>query len=168
MWKSVFTQLFEMLSTMFHGTVVFLSIILGVILSAIGYPKEVLNFIFWMIVIDLCTKHYSIIVIHYKRFNLSNYINGWRDRFLTSRGMKDGLGVKALLYIPILYIAHKLSVIPEVVFGSAMSSILYSLLLIIEIISVLENLSDAGHTEVRPLVKLFRKKKDELLNEDKK
>lgn len=166
MGKPLLSQLSDMLQTMFHYLVLALSFVLGVFLSAIGYPKEVLSFIFWLIIIDLATKHYSITVINYGRFTVGNYVHAWGDRFLTSRGMKNGLGVKAILYTPILFIAHKLSVVDEVVFGDAMSNILYSLLMIIEIISVLENLSDAGHKEIKPLIKLFRKKKDELF-EDK-
>ncbi|WP_336786969.1 phage holin family protein [Paenibacillus sp. MMO-177] len=166
MWKTVLSQFLEMLHSMFNHAVLLLSFVLGVFLSAIGYPKEVLSFIFWLIIIDLCTKHYSIVVMNYGRFSIGNYISGWRDRHLTSRGMKNGVGVKALLYTPILFIAHKLSIVPEVVFGGAMSNILYSLLMIIEIISILENLGDAGHKEVKPLVQLFKRKKKELLEEE--
>ena len=165
MWKSIANQIGESVQTMCNTVVWTFSFLLGAFLSAIGYPKEVLSFIFWLVIIDLITKQYSIVVVKFGSFTVRTYLDGWRQRVLTSRGLKDGLGVKALLYTPILYIAHKMSIVQELMFGSALSSVLYSLLIIIEIISILENFDDAGHKEVAPLVRLFKKKKGEITGE---
>lgn len=166
MWKSIYDQVHHLTVELGNWLVWLWSFLLGAFLSAIGYPKEVLSFLFWLIMIDLVTKHYAIVRAKFGTFTLRNYFKGWTSRILTSRSIKDGLGVKAMLYTPVLYIAHKLTVVDEILLADTMSLILYSLLVIIEIISILENFDDAGHREVAPFLKLFRKRKRELLGEE--
>jgi hypothetical protein len=68
MWKSIYTQASEIVLTMCNSIVLAISFLLGLVLSAIGYPKEVLVFLFTLIVIDLITKQYSLIVIKFGKF----------------------------------------------------------------------------------------------------
>jgi len=111
----------------------------------------------------LLTKHYSITVINYRKFNLQNYIRAWQEKNLTSRAMKIGVGMKSILYLPLFYIAHQTSIIPEIIYGQTISSVLYSLLVIIESISVIENLVDCGHTKLIPFLSFFKKKEEEII-----
>lgn len=142
------------------------SVLLGALLTALGYPKEVLVFIVVLIIVDILTKHYSLVRAKYNTFTLRKYFTAWKERVLTSRGMKNGIGVKVILYTPVLYIAHKASVLPEIMYGQTISSVLYSFLIIIEVVSILENYVDAGHTNLIPFLKFFKKKQLELFGED--
>jgi hypothetical protein len=59
-----------------------------------------------------------------------------------------------------------MTIVPEMILGETMSNILYSLLIIIEVISILENFDDAGHKDITPFLRIFKKKKAELIGEE--
>jgi len=159
-------QVLNLLELAKNGAIWFCSLVLGIFLSAIGYPKEILIFIAALVVIDVLTKHYSIVVINYKVFSFANYYKAsFIDKKITSKAMRVGTSVKAVCYLPILYIANQASIIPEIFGGQQISMIFYSWLVIIEIKSILENLHDCGSTFVDPLLRLINKKKKQIESE---
>lgn len=144
-----------------------LGTVLGIVLSEIGYPKEILIFIVTLIVFDLISKQYSIVMKSYKRFTIALYFQGWKDKHLTSRSLKNGICVKVLLYLPVLYTANKCSVLPQIVYGSTISNILYTILALVELTSILENFIDAGFTNLKPLLKFLKHKQDEIIKNER-
>lgn len=166
MWKEIFEQAQEILQVLLSKTIIVVSAIIGGFLSAIGYPKEVVLVILTLVIIDLATKHFSIVVIHYGEFTMRNYWRAWKDRHLKSRIMKNHICVKTILYSPLLYIAHKCTIMPEVLIGGAISSILYTGLLLTECQSIMENFIEAGYTDMIPFYGIFKKKKNEILGEN--
>jgi phage-related holin len=139
-----------------------MSVILGVFLSAIGYPKQVIVFILTLCLIDIVSKWYSVVVIKYGRFSFYHFFNAWRCKHLNSRAIKNGVGVKIFIYVPMLYIAHKASITDELFFGEVISNTLYSLLILIETISILENMVDSGLDRLKPILFFFRKKQEQI------
>jgi hypothetical protein len=142
--------------------VIMLGFVGGTVLTAIGYPKQVLFFILWLIVADTITKHYSIVVINYKEFTLGNYRRAWKDKNLSSRGLKNGWGIKGLFYFPILFFAHQASILPEIIWGEIISNTIYSMLSIIEMRSIFENFEDAGYKRYSSVFKFISLKEDEM------
>lgn len=164
MVKQIFDKLINFLSEMFDKATVLISAILGFILSSIGYPKQVLVLIVGLIIFDTISKHYSIVVVNYGKFTIKNYFRAWKERNLTSRGMKNGFGTKALFYLPMLFLAHQASIIPELIGGTAISMVLYSIIIVIEGRSILENYEDAGFSKFSSIKKFFEKKEKDILS----
>ncbi|WDV47034.1 phage holin family protein [Clostridiaceae bacterium M8S5] len=152
----------------FSKSIWILGSILGIILSEIGYPKEVLIFIVTLIVIDLLSKQYSIIIKNYGKFTISLFYKGWKDKHLTSRALKNGICVKVFLYLPVLYTAHKCSILFEVVYGKTISNILYTVLVLVELTSILENCIDSGFTNLKPILKFLKHKQDNIVSDNNK
>jgi hypothetical protein len=95
-------------------------------------------------------------------FTLSNYRKAWKDKNLSSRGLKNGWGIKALFYLPILFFAHQASIIPEMLWGDVISNSIYTMLSIIEIRSLFENFEDAGYKNYSSILKFFSLKEKEI------
>lgn len=171
MINMLFENACKFMNLAFNKVVMGLSLVFGTILSAIGYPKQVLGFILILTIIDTATKHYSIVKINYNAFTLKNYLRAWKDRNLTSRGLKNGLGIKTILYLPVLFVAHQVSILPEIIWGKEISNILYSLIAIIEFRSILENFEDCGAKGLSSILKFIKGKEEALItasNEDVK
>ena len=162
--KEILYNFAEGFSLLFNKVILFFSVLGGVLLSAIGYPKEVLMFILTMVVIDLLTKQYAIVKVSYGSFTLRNYCKAWKDKKLTSRELKNGIGVKTFLYMPVLYMAHKASVVPEILYGNVISNVMYTLLIIVEFTSMIENFILAGHTLFVPFLKFIKSKQQQILD----
>lgn len=152
---SVWNYLFE------KGGIIF-SFILTVFLTAIGYPKGVITFIIVLVIVDILTRWYSEVHKHYKEFTLKTFLNAWKDGILSSKKLKQGLFTKIFFYAILLYFAHQTSIIPELGFGIIISNFIYSVIIILDMISVFENMIQAGFTKVRPILNLLERKKDEL------
>ena len=152
----------EMAKPLIDKAVWLISFVLGGILTAIGYPKEVLVFIAYLIAIDLLSKWFSIVKVCYGDFTWKNYWKAWAEKKLTSRQLKNGLGVKAIVYLPILYVAQKASILPEIIGGQYASQLFYSLMIVIEGKSIMENFRDAGYTQANSFLKIFNQKEKAL------
>lgn len=163
MWNEIYLHAYNVLSLMFNKALILISLVFGLFLSSIGYPKEILIFILTLIIIDLVTKQGLIVVINYGKFTLKNYKNAWVDRHLTSRAIKNGISVKVILYSPILYFAHQLGVIPEILYGSVISSVLYTLIILTEISSIFENGIASGKKGLIPFLNFINRRKEELI-----
>ena len=164
MWNEIWSQAYYIFGILFNKVIFIISLIFGVFLSAIGYPKEIFVFILTLVILDLLIKQYSIVVIKYNSFSLNNYKQAWVDRHLTSRAIKNGISVKTILYSPMLYIANTIGLLPQVLFGSAISNVLYTLLILTEVSSILESLIESGNTNLIPFMKFINRKKDEVSN----
>jgi hypothetical protein len=167
MLRELFTQALAILQVFFSKSVIILSSILGVFLSLIGYPKQIILVIVILVVVDLITKHYSLVKINYQEFTLHTYILAWKQRVLKSRLMKNHICVKTFLYSIVFFVANQCEVIPQIIGGSAIASILYTGLLLTEASSIFENFVEAGNTEMLPFLKFFKKKTEEVFNEEK-
>lgn len=162
----IIDQMLCLIREFYNLMVVSVSLIFGVFLSAIGYPKQVIVFILTLCLIDIASKWYAIVVSKYGYFSINNFVNSWVCKHLNSRAIKNGIGVKLFIYVPMLYIAHKTSIIDEMYFGEVISNTLYSLLMLIETISILENLVDSGLDRLKPVLRFFNRKQDELCGKD--
>ena len=157
-------HLFNNIRYLFNEVILIISVFFGFVLSHIGYPKEAILFIFTLCIIDIISKWYSIVVINYKCFTFLNFISAWKDKNLSSRAIKNGIGVKVFIYTPILFIAHKTTLIPELYYRELISNTLYSMLILIESISILENLVDSGFDRIKPILDFFKKKQSQLID----
>jgi hypothetical protein len=165
MWNEIFQQGYDITIRFFDKGILFLSTIIGVFLSSIGYPKQVIAFVVGLTILDIITKQISQVIINYKLFTLRNYFKAWKDKFLTSRQLKNGICVKVILYGFVLYSAHQLSVIPEIYLGKEISGVLYTALCLIEISSVFENFDDSGAKGLKPFLNFFRDKQKQVLGD---
>ncbi len=161
-----FNSITEFINLICNKAILGLSLVFGIILSAIGYPKQVLAFILFLTIIDTLTKHYSIVRINYGKFTLQTYCKAWKERKLTSRGLKNGLGIKTILYLPVLFVAHQVNILDEIMFGHEISNSLYSLLAIIEFRSILENFEDCGVRVLSGILKFIKVKEKSLSEGD--
>lgn len=148
----------------FNKAVLLPSVILGMILTAIGYPKSILMFITTLVVIDTITRVYAVVKKHYENVTLKTFLYACSTNKISSKNMKNGLGIKAFFYLVVLYMAHQASIHAEIMGGEYISSVLYSLLFVIESKSITENLRDCGYNGLNPILKFFDNKEDELVN----
>lgn len=153
------SQFIDFIITLKNWFIWVLGSCLGLLLTLIGYPKEVLVAIFVLMVFDTLTKFYSIVVINYGSFTFKNYRKAWKERNLSSRGLKTGWGIKVILYFPMLIFAEQFTIGKE-----AISNILYGVLLIVEFKSILENFEDCGCSNgiIKILLSFLKNKEKEM------
>lgn len=168
MWNEIYQHTWEIIIRFFDKGILLLSIIGGLFLSAIGYPKQIIVFIVALTLIDIFTKHISIVIANYGSLSLSNYFTAWKEKVLTSRQLKNGISVKTILYASLLYVAHQLGIIEGILFGKEISGILYSAIVLVELSSVLENGIAMGGTWLIPILDLVKNKFKQLFGLDKK
>lgn len=142
---------------------IILSAILALFLTAIGFPKSVIYFILFLMIADILTRWFSIIYSKYGKFNLSNFYQAWKEHILNSKKLKAGFFVKVFFYAILLVIAHQASIVPELAFGQVISNFMYSMIIILDAISVIENIIDCGFHQFSPLLKFFKNRKSEII-----
>ncbi len=179
-------NLFEILTSGFkhymrilhNKTLWFLSLFFGFILTlikhifteifpttlvAIGFPKDIVIFIVVLVVIDTITKQCAIVKKYYGKINIKNFLKACVTNRISSKSMKIGLGVKVSFYLIFLYIAHQVSIIPEIIGRQIISNTFYSLLFLIETKSISENILECGYKNIKPLLKFLNIKEDEII-----
>lgn len=167
MINAICSKALSVLDYLFTKGGLFLSTLLTIFLSAIGYPKQIIFFIIALMIADIITRWYAIVKNKYERFTINIFFKAWKNGVLNSHKLKEGFFVKIFFYAILLIIAHQTSVLPEVTFGDLISNFIYSMVIILDCISVLENMTSAGFSKFKPILNFFKKKKDELI-EDKK
>ena len=167
MWGEIYQQALDVITRFFDKGILFLSIIGSLFLSAIGFPKQIIIFIVALTLIDLVSKHISIVIINYKSLSISNYIKSWQEKVLTSRQLKNGIFVKTIMYACLLYISHQLGIIEGILFGKEISYIIYNSIILVEVSSILENGIDMGGTGLVPLLDFIKNKYKQILGLDK-
>lgn len=163
-----FEQLITSGKHFFDSSILFLGTILGSLLAQIGYPKQIVLIILFLCVADILTKWFSVTTINCGRFSLYNMYKTWiLDRKLSSEKFRIGTTAKFTLYLILLYPAHQLMYCENEVIGfSLISSVIYTIILLIELSSIIENFNDAGYTRLNGLLKWLRGKENDLLEID--
>lgn len=162
LFQVILNELTKAWAVLSHWGIWLVSLIVGTLGTALGYPKQVLIVILIAIILDTLTKWYSIVTVNYKQFTLPNFFKAWKDKNLTSRALKNGVGSKTIMYLPVLYLAHQASILPQIIGGVTMSNVLYTIILLIEGISIIENFIDCGYTGLTPILNFFKKKQEEV------
>jgi hypothetical protein len=155
-------KLIEVWSILSNKFMLIFNFILTAFLSAIGYPSQVIKFIVVLIFLDVITRWYAEIVKEYKHFNLYYFFKAWRDKVLTSKKLKKGLFEKIFFYAIFLFIAYQVSIIEQMQFGQVISNFLYSIMIILDTISIFENMVDSGFDSAKPILDFFKRKKTEI------
>jgi hypothetical protein len=165
--KEILSPLFNLCQSFINSTVWIISSIIGVFLSAIGYPREIVLFILILALIDIITKLYALTVINVGYFSCKNFFKTWlRDRKISSLEMKSGIFAKVCIYGTLLYAANSLIICQnDLWYAVAISNTIYTALVLLELSSILENFSDCGYKNFDILLKFFRKKQEEVLKE---
>jgi len=158
MWIEIYNQAMDLCIRFFDKTVILLSLILGSFLGAIGYSKSIVLFVAIISIVDIFTKHISLVFANYDYFSLSTYRKAWEDKILTSRELKNGVFCKTAMYSFLLYVSHQLTIIPEIFLGNEASGIIYTAVCIVEISSIIENFIVMGGTGLIPLLQYFKNK----------
>ena len=148
----------------YNKTLWLLSFLFGAILTAIGYPKDIVVFIVILVVIDTITKQCAIVKKHYGKINFINFLKACITNRISSKSMKIGLGVKIFFYLIFLYIAHQVGFMSEIIGQKIISNTFYSLLFLIETKSIGENLLECGYNKIKPLLDFLNIKEDEIIN----
>lgn len=143
------------------GGLIFSFILTG-ILSLIGFPKQIINFIIFLFIMDILTRWYAVVIVNYGQFSLKNFYKAWKDKHLNSKSLKRGVFAKIFIYFVILVIAHQAGITQEFIVGQVVGSFLYSILIILDCISIFENLLESGFAIANPILKFFRSKKDDI------
>jgi len=166
--SEVISHLLGFLKILKNEMVWLVSLILTTFLSAIGYPKEIIVFIFVLVIADVISRMMAEVYKKYKTISLYYFVISWKgeDKTLSSKKLKYGLFAKIFFYGVFLYVANQTSIIPEVICGQAISTFLYSMIVVIEFSSILENSIDLGFKRFKPILQFFNKKRDELVGEN--
>jgi hypothetical protein len=140
------------------------NIVLTAFLTAIGYPSQVINFILILIILDVLTRWYAEVVKRYGHFSIYNFLKAWKpkEKALSSKQLKKGLFEKIFFYGIFLFIAYQTSIIEQMTFGTIISNFLYSIMIILDSISIFENIVDSGYTSAKPILDFFKRKKTEI------
>jgi hypothetical protein len=151
--------------SLYNSTLWIASCIIGVLLSAIGYPKEVVLFILILTFIDIITKLYSLTIINSCCFSFYNFFKTWlKDRIISSNDMKNGIFAKCCIYGVFLFSANYLVICQNNVwYAIAISNTIYTAMILLELSSVLENFSDCGYKKFDPFLDFFKRKQKEIL-----
>ena len=147
------------------GGIIFTAL-LTLLFSAIGFPKSIIYFIIFLIVADVLTRWFAIVYKNYGKFNLYYFFSAWKEQELNSKKLKIGFFTKVFFYAILLTISHQASVVSELVFGDVISNFMYSMIVILDIISILENMIESGYSKLQPILNFFSKKKDELIDKN--
>jgi hypothetical protein len=158
----IFHKLEQVWNYLFIKGGIIFSFLLTLFLNAIGFPKQCIYLIIFLIIADIGTRWYAVVKVQYGKFNLSHFFLAWKEHNLNSKKLKIGFFTKIVFYAILLVIAHQASIVPEFAFGATVSNFMYSAIIILDIISIGENMVDAGFTKAKAIVDYLKKKKDEL------
>jgi phage-related holin len=161
--QEIINKLNQVFNYLFVKGGIILTTILTLFLTAIGFPKSVIYFILSLIIFDILTRWFSIVYKKYGKFNLANFYKAWKERSLNSKKLKIGFFTKVFFYAILLIIAHQASIVPELAFGEVISNFMYSMIIILDMISILENMIESGWSKLKGMLAFFNKKKDELV-----
>jgi hypothetical protein len=144
------------------------STILTAFLTAIGFPKQIIYFIIMLIVADVLTRWYAIVRKKYGNFNLKLFYKAWVEKDINSNKLKSGIFAKIFFYAILLIIAHQTTIVPELAFGKIISNFVYSVIVILDCISIVENMIDSGYSKFKPMLQFLKNKLKELIGSNGK
>ena len=143
---------------------ILLSFLITLFLSAIGYPKQVIVFVVVLMIADVVSRWVAEVVMAYDYFDLINFFKAWRYKVLNSKKLKSGLYVKIFYYAIILFIAHQASITEELAFGQLISNFLYSILIVLDCISIMENATESHFEKAVPILCYMKRIKNKVFN----
>ena len=166
--KDLVLQIFQLTKHFFNETIMFLSVVFSFILTQIGYPKEIVIVITVLCIVDVLSKWYSVTVINKNCFSLIGFLQTWFiDRKLSSEKFRIGSTAKIFFYGFLLYLAHRLTLCTDdLIFSNLFSNVIYTSLFLTEAISIIENLTNCGVSQLKPFINFFKKKQNEILDID--
>ena len=140
--------------------------------SLIGYSSnnnDAINFIAFLVICDFVTRLMAQLVKANKTFPqkdkelvpISFLRLVWyahKTKIVSSHAFFRGFFIKVVAYTCLLGIAHFAGNIQNIPLVGSISAIIYGGLIIYDLISVLENLSEAGFTQALGLLSIFKKK----------
>lgn len=159
----IFNKLYLIWHYLFEKGGLIFSFLLTSFLAAIGFPKQVIIFIIVLVILDILSRWVAEVIKAYGKFDFLLFLKAWKHKKLNSKKLKRGLFLKVFFYSILLYIAHQCSICNELIFNNLISNFLYSILIVLDCISICENATDAGFDNINPIHKYLIKKKDDLL-----
>lgn len=134
----------------------------GVVMGVIVYlvdPTAAFYALWISVAIDLFTRIVAQSVKH------GGFWAATKSRNITSSEMFRGTSIKIIAYFFMLVLAHQSKYIVDIeAVPILFSSIIYSILFLVEVHSIIENLIDAGAEDLRPLLLRFQKEKENAIN----
>lgn len=144
-----------------HGIVWFWSTAVGWLLYLVGGPTASLGALLLVMVCDLVSRLLA------ESVHAGGFFIAIKARYIRSKSMFRGTAVKIVAYYILAVVAHQLrrvTFIPQL--SDVLSSVVYSFLIVVEAISIVENLAEAGLTGLQPLKRRFERERDKLENPD--
>lgn len=133
----------------------------GIILGILTYlvePTAAFYALWIAVAMDLVTRIAAQSVKH------GGLIEATRKCQVSSRKMFHGTAIKITSYFFMLVIANQSKYIVEIeAVPIIFSTIIYSILFLVEVHSIIENLIDAGAEDLRPLLLRFQKEKEKAI-----
>jgi hypothetical protein len=144
----------------------FFSFLLTTFLTAIGFPSQTIYFIIFLIICDILTRFHATVYKHCGYFSIRLFFKAWKEKVLSSKKLKNGLFTKILFYSILLYIAHQCKISDELYLGTVISNFMYSSIIILDIISILENMGESNFKMASFIKTFFEKQKDKLIDDN--
>lgn len=133
------------------------SSITGLLLYLVGGPSAALSALFTVMVADLICRLVA------ESVQAGGFFMAIRTRHIRSKAMFKGTAIKFFGYYVLAVVAYQLQrVTPIPQLSEVLSAVIYMFLLIVEGISVFENLTEAGLTSLKPLQRRFERERDRL------
>ncbi len=136
----------------------FYASLIGLIFTLIGEPNNLLLLILILFISDFVTR---IIAQMIKAGGVSPkyFIIAINKKLIQSKKFKEGLFVKVIFYFILLSVAN-LSQVSGLFIGNYIASTIYFALVFNDLISVIENMIDAGFSDLSWLLKKIKDKRD--------
>lgn len=142
---------------------------LSVVLAFLGLDQSVSHFILILVIADLLTKWYSLVVRNYGSFSVANLIMAFHKGVINSHRLRKGVFGKLFMYCVMIFIAsrlHSKDVSSVVILADYISQFIYTTLVISEVLSILENFRDCGHSIAEAILNKVCRKTQSLFEDD--
>jgi phage-related holin len=144
-----------------NGVMWLWSSVSGLLLYLAGGPSAALSALFIVMIVDLICRLVA------ESIHAGGFFVAIKSRHIRSKAMFRGTALKFFGYYVLAVVAYQLkrvTPIPQV--SDMLSAVIYMFLLIVEGISVFENLSEAGLTSLQPLKRRFEREMEKLEHGD--
>lgn len=133
----------------------------GLLMYLVGGPSAALSALFIVMIADLLCRLVA------ESIQAGGFLMAIKTRHIRSKAMFRGTALKFFGYYVLAVVAYQLRrVTPIPQLSEVLSAVIYMFLLIVEGISVFENLTEAGLTSLQPLKRRFEREMDKLEHGD--
>lgn len=140
-----------------NGVMWLWSFITGTLMYLVGGPSAALSALFIVMIADLLCRLVA------ESVQAGGFFMAIKTRHIRSKAMFRGTALKFFGYYVLAVVAYQLQrVTPIPQLSDVLSAVIYMFLLIVEGISVFENLTEAGLTSLQPLKRRFEREMDKL------